>query len=812
MRHNEAACLKTVKGKPVMLEGVRATGELRGPMLEMAVEQSFRNATDKNVEVVYTFPLPWGAVLLGVDVVLGGKRLTGAVIAKQQAEAQYEEAVSEGHAAVMLERNGDGSYSLNLGNLAAGEACVVTLRYAQVLQYEQGGLRLLVPTVIAPRYGDPVRHGRLKPHQVAPFSTTAEYPFEIVLRLFGDLARARVASPSHPISVASADGAVTITLARRGALDRDFVLVVDQLVHDSMAVVGPDLGEAGGVAVLASFCPQLAPAGDPAIAVKVLVDCSGSMGGDSIDAARRALREIVAQLGDGDRFSLSRFGSTVEHRSRGLWLTTKATRTAAERWLAGLDADLGGTEMEAALESTFQLAHTVLSDVLLVTDGEISAIDSAITAVCASGHRIFAVGIGSSPAETHLRRLAEATGGACDFVAPGEAVQPAVLRMFSRLRSPRLTDVTLVWPEGSQVKWVSPSPRSVFDGDTVNVFALLRQAPSGELRLEGRRSAEQGIETMGRAALTSIGEVGGNLSRLAASVRLQAFLSDETPLAQQEAERLAVAYQLVTPVTNFVLVHLREDGDRATEMPGLHQVSSMLPAGWGGFGSVMVCESRSPYGIAASVAAPASFDDLDAPAVMRRSRPAAPDVLYSLASGTGDIPAFLRKESDGIDRRDARYWSEAEHYRGLTPLGIVEWLRRTPVDRWPGTYEALRQLGIGAGVIDWLELTFAERDGVVIPETDVVGAFLCVMSQPEIWDSLLKSRGLRENLTSIAERITSLLHGTPKMAHPADEGRLVSDLLAVLRDATSDSWPDCMFALVDLTGDATHDERYSALA
>jgi hypothetical protein len=38
MRHNEAACLQTVKGKPVMLEGVRATGELRGPMLEMAVD------------------------------------------------------------------------------------------------------------------------------------------------------------------------------------------------------------------------------------------------------------------------------------------------------------------------------------------------------------------------------------------------------------------------------------------------------------------------------------------------------------------------------------------------------------------------------------------------------------------------------------------------------------------------------------------------------------------------------------------------------------------------------------------------------
>lgn len=38
-------------------------------------------------------------------------------------------------------------------DLAPGEDCVVTLRYAQLLQVEQGTLRLLVPIVIALRYG-----------------------------------------------------------------------------------------------------------------------------------------------------------------------------------------------------------------------------------------------------------------------------------------------------------------------------------------------------------------------------------------------------------------------------------------------------------------------------------------------------------------------------------------------------------------------------------------------------------------------------------------------------------------------------------
>src|ERR1700741_3456652 len=137
MSYLEHARMTTTGGDAVMLEGGKAEGDLRGVLLEMTVEQRFRNPGATNVEVVYSFPLPWGAVLLGVDVQLGGRRLSGAVVEKAKAEAAYEDALAEGHAAIMLEKNHDLSYTLNLGNLAAGEACVVTLRYAQTLAFEQ---------------------------------------------------------------------------------------------------------------------------------------------------------------------------------------------------------------------------------------------------------------------------------------------------------------------------------------------------------------------------------------------------------------------------------------------------------------------------------------------------------------------------------------------------------------------------------------------------------------------------------------------------------------------------------------------------
>lgn len=39
----------------------------------MKLEQRFRNCSDTNTEITYTFPLPFGAVLMGVDVVRNGR-------------------------------------------------------------------------------------------------------------------------------------------------------------------------------------------------------------------------------------------------------------------------------------------------------------------------------------------------------------------------------------------------------------------------------------------------------------------------------------------------------------------------------------------------------------------------------------------------------------------------------------------------------------------------------------------------------------------------------------------------------------------
>jgi len=220
------AILKDKKGRQVALNGVIVKARLHGLMAEVEVEQSYANPQKTNIEAVYTFPLPIGAALLGLEVELAGKKLTGTAVERKQAERDYEDAVTDGDSAVMLEEAGPGLYTASIGNLMAGESAVVRYRYGLMLSWQGSRLRFLVPTTIAPRYGDALAAG-LQSHQVPEAALDVEYPFSIAVTVEGDLASSTIASPTHAITVGRADNGVVARLSGKAMLDRDFVLTLE---------------------------------------------------------------------------------------------------------------------------------------------------------------------------------------------------------------------------------------------------------------------------------------------------------------------------------------------------------------------------------------------------------------------------------------------------------------------------------------------------------------------------------------------------------------------------------------------------------
>jgi Ca-activated chloride channel family protein len=445
--------------------------------------------------------------------------------------------------------------------------------------------------------------------------------------------------------------------------------------------------------------------------------------------------------------------------------------------------------MAAALRSTFEIAGDTPADVLLITDGEIYGIDSLLEVACRSGQRIFVVGIGSSPAEAHLRRLAEATGGACDFVAPGENVEPAIVRMFARLRSPQVGDLAVVWPEGHTPLWSSALPRAVFDGDTVNLYALFASPPVGDLQVQvqGRRGGASAVEVLATTGFPTAVAEDDTVSRMAAAARIAA-----DPAGDAAMER-AEAYQLVTDRTHFLLVHVRAEEDKADEMPELHKVNQMLPAGWGGMGSVMASSSEPVIRMAHKcVDRPGDLMDMDniswcSSGPPRPYKTAVPDDLDYL-----DIPAFLRRSSDSESYAVSAVKPRIQR---LMPLELCRWLRAHDAAGWPKHFDELLDLGLDEAVIDWLVSDVCRLGGQTWSEQTVVASFLYVMSSAATYEALADEAGIPVSLAQKARHWLAGVSGWGQHKGLNPSPVLIKAITAALAPMRCSEWP--IFAPMD---------------
>ena len=706
-----------------VLKGVQAQARLDGLLFSLTLRQTYRNTSRRTLEVVYTFPLPASAVLLGFAAEFDSHRVECRVLPREQAEEVYETALESGDAPALLEAGPGGLHTANLGNLKPGEQVVLEIRFAQLVAFEQGRLRLSIPTTIAPRYGSPERSG-LHAHQVPQAALDADYPLEFSVLLAAALAGAGVECPTHAMQLSMEPDGLRVALAAGARLDRDVVLLVTPARGQPDHSAGL-FAWSQGTAVAAFALPAVPPQQQAPVALKLLVDCSGSMGGDSIASARRALQGVVASLREADEVSLTRFGSEVLPALAPA-RCTPATLHALERAIAATDADMGGTEMEKALLLTFSLPSRLRepggqgaarSDVLLITDGEVWDTRSMIERARASGHRVFVIGVGASPAEAVLRHLAESTGGACEFATPGEHLEAAAARMLQRMRQPVWAGLRVQWEGCGAPTWELPLPAGAYGGDTLLAIAGFDDLAPTPGALSAAQPAAQpaGVDLFGdpiaparpararllaRAAdgteeeLARIGSVieapGDDLPRIAAARRLAAWDAADLPEAPhlrdratrpatlfdaedhadgtlEKARELAVRYRLVTPHTHAVLVHEREEVDKPADESVLHRVKSMLAAGWGATGSVMASERlgagtmmRAGNRPAMRFGTNAPPDSMSlrthfiAPSVWRSAR-VRPDAHPASAPGLEDIdiPAFLRRQSAGDDDAEA---------------------------------------------------------------------------------------------------------------------------------------------------------------
>jgi Ca-activated chloride channel homolog len=678
--------LSTAKGN-LPLEKLDVRLSTTGLAIHTELTQTFRNPYDEPLEATYIFPLPDRAAVTSLRMEAAERVVEGVLREREQARADYDQAISEGKRASIAEEERPGVFTMRVGNIVPGEQVSVRLTLAGRLGYEDGTVTVRFPLVVAPRYipGTPLAEAPVgsgtvgdtdqvpDASRITPPVLLPGFPSPVELSITAEidpagLPLAGVASSLHPIATEDGEsGRLTVRVHPGERADRDFILRLrlgsDEAVSDSL-IVTPDSeavdgsAEGDGTFALTVLPPALAATARPRDIVFVL-DRSGSMGGKKMVAARRATARIVDTLTSGDRFAVLTFDNHIEtppDLPDGLVEATDRHRFRAVEYLAGLQAR-GGTEMLRPLLRAAALLATEDPEreraLVLVTDGQVGNEDQILREVAAKlpDARIHTVGIDVAVNEAFLRRMATLGGGHYELVENEDRLDEAMEAIHRRIGTPLVTDLS-VTGSGLEIlpETLTPTPLpALYAGAALLITGRYRGPASGAVAINGRAAGD----TTWTRQLVAKQDDSPALGAVWARARLR-DLEDRYVTAQvgggvdlDELEKRIVKTSLQFGVLCRFTAYVAIDSRVVNEGGELRKVTQPvdLPQGWDPravFGG-----GQGGYAAAAPMMQAAAFGGASRGIAAPSGRP--PVGMQTFARAAGNVVGGVRRKLSGQD-------------------------------------------------------------------------------------------------------------------------------------------------------------------
>jgi Ca-activated chloride channel family protein len=465
--------------------------EITGMIAKVRLSQSFSNASDHYAEGVYAFPLPDAAAVRYMEMRIGERRVVGKIRERSEAKKKYETAKREGKKASLVEQQRPNLFTNRVANIGPHENVTVTLEYIQPVDYDGTSFSLRFPTTLTPRYmpgqvsaGETLDEqveqslevsgsfGWARPtnevpdaHLVSPrlhpragSDQTPLNTLRLTVSLTAGVPLASVSARYHEVSLTHKSPTYHMNLRDGVAeMDRDFVLDWKPLpaAAPRAAFFSEQVdGEYFGMLMIVPPSVAAPKVNIPREAVFV-IDTSGSMGGVSIEQARRSVVQALDQLEPADRFNIIEFNS----RHRALYRTSMPAVprhiNRAQAFVNQLQAG-GGTEMLPALrlaltpsgEDDEHSSPPALKQIVFITDGavgnEIALFEEISTRL--GDARLFTVGIGSAPNSWFMRKAAHFGRGSHTHVGDISEVEEKMSTLLRQLSRPALVNLDLKWP------------------------------------------------------------------------------------------------------------------------------------------------------------------------------------------------------------------------------------------------------------------------------------------------------------------------------------------------------------------------------
>src|SRR5438874_473676 len=453
-------------GKPKAVCPLKHTDvkvEISGFLARAVITQEFENPFKEKIEAVYTFPLPQNAAVDDMTMLVGDRTVRGKILRREEAQAVYEAAKSNGQTASLLNQERPNIFTQSVANILPGEQIKITISYVETLKYEDGSYEFVFPMVVGPRYvpgapaaaqgdglapdTDRVPDGSHITPQPAPAGLRAGHDVSLQVSLDAGVPIDGLSSKTHDVNIERPDDHhAQVTLKDLATIpNKDFTLRYDVAWKKIQDALLTHSAGTGGFFTLILQPPERVTVEDvtPKELVFVL-DTSGSMGGFPIEKAKETMKLALDNLYPYDTFNLITFSGDEHILFPEPVPATPENLTKAQRFVESREGG-GGTEMmkavKAALDPSDNQGHVRI--VCFMTDGYVGNDMEIIGEVQKHPNaRVFAFGIGSSVNRFLLDSMAKYGRGEVEYVALNDDGSAAARRFHERVRNPLMTQFT----------------------------------------------------------------------------------------------------------------------------------------------------------------------------------------------------------------------------------------------------------------------------------------------------------------------------------------------------------------------------------
>jgi Ca-activated chloride channel family protein len=509
--------------------------EINGMSAITSIDQEFYNPTGRRLDGYYIFPIPEGASIGKFSMFIDGKETEAEMLDSKKAKAIYEDIVRRNIDPALLEYYGQGLFRVRIFPIEPYSTKRIKISYREILHQDNGTAEYLYPL------------------NTEKYSAKELEDVLISVTIQSTSAIKNIYSPTH----------------------KNFILFFrsekSKIGMSMLAQTEPD--ESKGFFML-DISPDLEIKKED-IEVKditFVLDVSGSMAGDKLKQAKKALIYCIDNLNEGDRFEVIRFSTEAEPLFGNLAGSTEKNLEKAKRFINDLKA-MGGTNIEDALQLALNNNYSSERSgiIMFITDGKPTVNETdedKLTDILRKRGRnkvkIFTFGIGDDINTHLLDKITTLTNSYRTYISPKEDIEVKISGLYEKIQSPVLTDLKIKADQNVKLLHMYPKELpDLFRGASITVMGRYEGKGKSTIALEGRWHGRI-IKYETEYDFTNEERKNDFIPPLWAA-RKAGYLLDQIRMNGESKEvidelvNLSKKYGIITPYTSYLIV---EDEER----------------------------------------------------------------------------------------------------------------------------------------------------------------------------------------------------------------------------------------------------------